>query len=83
MSMHEARPLVDHIPLIHIPLIHIRDISMRDVAVELRSLDQIATLLVNQQSCRAGTNPGTPLPSVSAVMTIVRELRNVLFPGIH
>ena len=56
---------------------------MRDVAVELRSLDQIATLLVNQQSCRAGTNPGTPLPSVSAVMTIVRELRNVLFPGIH
>ncbi len=56
---------------------------MRNVVVELRSLDQIATLLADQQRCCSASNSGTPLPSVSAVMSVVRELRNVLFPGIH
>jgi serine O-acetyltransferase len=78
MTMDEAR-----LPIGNTTLIHFRDTFMRDVSADLRSLDQIATLLADQQSCCSGTNPGTPLPSVSAVMSVVRELRNILFPGIH
>ena len=56
---------------------------MREVAIELRSLDQIAALLVQQQNCCSGISHSAPLPSVHAVMSVVRELRNALFPGIH
>lgn len=56
---------------------------MHENAAELRSLDQIATLLADRQSCYSGINQSAPLPSVHGVMSIVRELRNVLFPGIH
>lgn len=56
---------------------------MRQNAPELRSLDQIASLLADQRSCCSGISQNAPLPSVNGVMSIVRELRNVLFPGIH
>ena len=56
---------------------------MREVAAELRTLDQIATLLIEQQSCCPGVGNAAPLPSVKGVMSIVRDLRSLLFPGVH
>ena len=56
---------------------------MREVAAELRTLDQIATLLIEQQSCCSGASDAAPLPSVKGVMSIVRDLRALLFPGVH
>ncbi len=56
---------------------------MREVAAELRTLDQIATLLIEQQSCCPGAKDAAPLPSVNGVMSIVRDLRALLFPGVH
>ena len=56
---------------------------MREVAAELRTLDQIATLLIEQQGCCPGAGDAVPLPSVNGVISIVRDLRNLLFPGVH
>ena len=56
---------------------------MREVAAELRTLDQIATLLIEQQGCCPGASDAVPLPSVNGVISIVRDLRNLLFPGVH
>ena len=56
---------------------------MREVAAELRTLDQIATLLIDQQSCCPGAGDAAPLPTVSGVMSIVHDLRALLFPGVH
>ena len=56
---------------------------MREVAAELRTLDQIATLLTEQQSCCPGAGDAAPLPTVSGVMSIVHDLRALLFPGVH
>ena len=56
---------------------------MREVAAELRSLDQIATLLVEQQSCCAASSDAVSLPTVPGVMSVVRDLRSLLFPGVH
>lgn len=56
---------------------------MREVAAELRTLDQIATLLTEQQSCCPGASVAAPLPSVNGVMSIVRNLQRLLFPGVH
>lgn len=56
---------------------------MRDVAAELRTLDQIATLLLEQQGCCPTASDAAPLPSVNGVMSIVRNLRSLLFPGVH
>jgi len=56
---------------------------MREVAVELRTLDQIATLLMEQQSCCPASSDAATLPSVDGVMSIVRDLRSLLFPGVH
>lgn len=52
--------------------------------VEQRSLDQIATSLLEQLGCCGGVCPeSTPLPSVHNVMSIVQEVRELLFPGVH
>ena len=56
---------------------------MREVAAEPRTLDQIATLLIEQQGCCPGSSAAAPLPSVNGVMSIVRDLRALLFPGVH
>ncbi len=56
---------------------------MREVAAELRSLEQIAKLLIEQQSCCSGAGDAALLPSVNGVMSIVRDLRSLLFPGVH
>ncbi len=56
---------------------------MREVTAELRSLDQIATLLMKQQSYCSDASNVAPLPSVDGVMSIVHDLRNLLFPRIH
>jgi serine O-acetyltransferase len=60
-----------------------RDTSMREVAAELRTLDQIATLLTEHQSCCPGAGHAAPLPSVKGVVSIVRDLWSLLFPGVH
>lgn len=52
--------------------------------VEQRSLDQIANSLLEQLGCCGGICPeSTPLPSVHNVMSIVQEVRELLFPGVH
>jgi serine O-acetyltransferase len=56
---------------------------MRDVAAELQSLDRIANLLFNHQSCSSGTDNLAPLPSVNGVMSIVQDIRSLLFPEVH
>ena len=56
---------------------------MREAAAELRSLDQIAKLLIEQQSCCSVVSDAAMLPSVDGVMSIVRDLRGLLFPGVH
>lgn len=56
---------------------------MREAAAELRTLDQIATLLIDQQSCCPGASDAAPLPTVNGVMSIVRDLQSLLFPGVH
>lgn len=51
---------------------------------DVRSLDQIATTLLEQLGCCGGVCPdSTPLPSVDGVMAIVGDLRDLLFPGVH
>ena len=53
-------------------------------SVELRSLDQVATILLEQLGCCGGVCPETsPLPSVEGVMSIVNDIRELLFPGVH
>ena len=56
---------------------------MREVAAELRSLDQIATLLTHSRVVVLVSATAAPLPSVNGVMSIVHDLRSLLFPGIH
>lgn len=56
---------------------------MREVAFELRTQDQIATLLIEQQGCCLGASNAPPLPSVHGVVSIVRDLRSLFFPGVH
>ncbi len=56
---------------------------MCEAAAKLRSLDQIATLLDSQQRCYPGVGDSAPLPSVDGVLSIVDDLRSLLFPGIH
>ncbi len=52
--------------------------------VEQRSLEQIANSLLEQLGCCSGICPeSTPLPSVGNVMSIVQEIRELLFPGVH
>ncbi len=52
--------------------------------VEQRSLEQIANSLLEQLGCCSGICPeSTPLPSVDNVMSIVQEIRELLFPGVH
>ncbi len=48
----------------------------------LRTPDQIAALLIAQQSCCPGSVDNTPLPSVDGVMSVVCDLRSLLFPGV-
>ena len=57
---------------------------MHDDAAELRSLDQVANTLLEQLGCCGGVCPETtPLPSVEGVMSIVNDIRDLLFPGVH
>ncbi len=57
---------------------------MHDDAAELRSLDQVANALLEQLGCCGGVCPETtPLPSVEGVMSIVNDIRDLLFPGVH
>lgn len=56
---------------------------MREFDTEIRSLDQIAALLHSQQSSCPGVADSAPLPSVNSVISIIHDLRNLLFPGIH
>ena len=57
---------------------------MLDDAAELRSLDQVANTLLEQLGCCGGVCPETtPLPSVEGVMSIVNDIRDLLFPGVH
>ena len=57
---------------------------MHDDAPELRSLDQVANTLLEQLGCCGGVCPETtPLPSVEGVMSIVNDIRDLLFPGVH
>ncbi|MFN9720185.1 MAG: serine acetyltransferase [Planctomycetota bacterium] len=52
--------------------------------VEQRSLEQIANSLLEQLGCCGGICPESiPLPSVENVMSIVQEIRELLFPGVH
>ena len=55
---------------------------MREVDNAPRTLDQIAILLNSQQSCCSGSGDTAPLPSVDGVMSVVRDLRCLLFPGV-
>ena len=56
---------------------------MREVAAELRSLDRIANLLTKQPGFSSETGSTAPLPSVNGVMSLVHDLRGLLFPGVH
>ncbi len=57
---------------------------MRHDASELRSLDQVAATLLAQLGYSSGVCPeSTPLPSVEGVMSIVNDIRDLLFPGVH
>ncbi len=57
---------------------------MTQDASEQRTLEQIAITLLEQLGCRGGAGPETTsLPSVNSVMTVVHEIRELLFPGIH
>ena len=58
--------------------------NMNHDAAEHKSLDQIAITLLEQLGCCGGVCPdSTPLPSVESVMTIVHDIRELLFPGVH
>jgi len=56
---------------------------MREVAAELRSLDRIANLLTKHSDLSSDAALAAPLPSVNGVMSIVHDLRGLLFPGVH
>lgn len=57
---------------------------MRHFSTDQQSLDTIATTLLEQLGCCGGVCPETtPLPSVDSVMSIVHDLRDMLFPGVH
>ena len=49
-----------------------------------RSMEQVATILLEQLGCCGGACPeSTPLPSVESVMSIVHGVQEILFPGVH
>jgi serine O-acetyltransferase len=53
-------------------------------AAEQRSLDEVAITLLEQLGCCGGVCPETtPLPSVESVMSVVHDIRELLFPGVH
>jgi len=63
---------------------HHREPKMSNDAAELMSLDQVADTLLEQLGCCGGMCPETtPLPSVVSVMSVVHDIRELLFPGVH
>lgn len=57
---------------------------MRQDDAELLSKDRIVSALLDQSGCCGGFCPETaPLPSVTGVLAIINDVRELLFPGIH
>ncbi len=57
---------------------------MSNDAAESRSLEQVALTMLEQLGCCGGVCPeSTPLPSVDSVMSIVCDVQELLFPGVH
>lgn len=46
-------------------------------------LDQLVAALTDMSECCSGCTSSSPLPSVSGVLAILSDLRELLFPGIH
>lgn len=62
----------------------LREFAMRQDAAELLSLDKIVAALLDQSGCCGGYCPdAAPLPSVTGVLAIIADIRELLFPGIH
>lgn len=57
---------------------------MRTDSTDRPILEQLAASLLEQLGCCHGVCPEmTPLPCVDSVMSIVHEIRELLFPGVH
>ena len=57
---------------------------MRQAATDFASLEQIVTSLLDQTGCcGALCSDSAPLPSVTGVISIVNDIRELLFPGVH
>lgn len=57
---------------------------MRQDTAELLSKDRIIAALLDPSNCCSGFCPeSAPLPSVTGVLAILHDVRELLFPGIH
>ncbi len=59
-----------------------RESAMRRSDGDSVGLDQLVAALTDMSECCSGCSANTPLPSVSGVLAILSDLRELLFPGI-